>query len=48
VAFQVQFLDSRGAEGEQSQYIPSSDVAPDRGDFQPAGATASADDDIPF
>ena len=48
VAFQVQFLDSRGAEGEQSQYIPSSDVAPDRGDFQPAGAAASADDDIPF
>ncbi len=48
VAFQVQFLDSRGESGgEQSQYIPSSDVAPDRGDFAPAGA-AAADDDIPF
>ena len=47
VAFQVQFLDSRGAEGEQSQYIPSSDVAPDRADFAPAGAAAT-DDDIPF
>jgi single-strand DNA-binding protein len=47
VAFQVQFLDSRGEAGGESQYIPSSDVAPDRGDFAPAGATAT-DDDIPF
>jgi len=48
VAFQVQFLDSRGeAGGEQSQYIPSSDVAPNQADFAPAGASA-ADDDIPF
>ena len=48
VAFQVQFLDSRGeGGGEQSQYIPSSDVAPDRADFAPAGAS-TADDDIPF
>jgi single-strand DNA-binding protein len=46
VAFQVQFLDSR-SDGEQSQYIPSSDVAADRSDFAPAGA-AAADDDIPF
>jgi single-strand DNA-binding protein len=47
VAFQVQFLDSRGEGGGESQYIPSSDVAPDRADFAPAGA-ASTDDDIPF
>jgi single-strand DNA-binding protein len=46
VAFQVQFLDSR-TDGEQGQYIPSSDVAADRSDFAPAGA-AAADDDIPF
>jgi single-strand DNA-binding protein len=49
VAFQVQFLDSRGdgGGGEQGQYIPSSDVTADRTDFAPAGA-AAADDDIPF
>jgi single-strand DNA-binding protein len=47
VAFQVQFLDSRGDGGEQGQYIPSSDVTADRTDFAPAGA-AAADDDIPF
>jgi single-strand DNA-binding protein len=47
VAFQVQFLDSRGESGGESQYIPSSDVAPDQSDFAKAGATA-ADDDIPF
>jgi single-strand DNA-binding protein len=47
VAFQVQFLDSRGEGGAESQYIPSSDVAPDRADFAPAGAAAN-DDDIPF
>jgi single-strand DNA-binding protein len=48
VAFQVQFLDSRGeGGGEQGQYIPASDVTADRTDFAPAGA-AAADDDIPF
>jgi single-strand DNA-binding protein len=47
VAFQVQFLDSRGESGGESQYIPSSDVAPDQSDFAKAGA-AAADDDIPF
>ena len=47
VAFQVQFLDSRGEGGGESQYIPAGDVAPDRADFAPAGA-AAADDDIPF
>jgi single-strand DNA-binding protein len=47
VAFQVQFLDSRGEAGGESQYIPSSDVAPDQGDFARAGAAAT-DDDIPF
>jgi single-strand DNA-binding protein len=46
VAFQVQFLDSRG-EGESGQYIPSSDVSADQSDFVRAGA-AGADDDIPF
>ena len=48
VAFQVQFLDSR-SDGEQGQYIPSSDVSADQTDFAPAGAgAAAADDDIPF
>jgi single-strand DNA-binding protein len=46
VAFQVQFLDSRGDGEGQSQYIPSSDVAADQSDFVKAGA--AADDDIPF
>lgn len=46
IAFQVQFLDSRG-DGEQGSYIPSGDVAADRSDFAPTGA-AAADDDIPF
>jgi len=46
VAFQVQFLDSRGETGE-SQYIPSSDVTADRTDFAPAAASGG-DDDIPF
>jgi len=48
VAFQVQFLDSRGDSGEGQSYIPQSDVNADRTDFAPAGAAASADDDIPF
>jgi hypothetical protein len=43
----VQFLDSRAEGGGESQYIPTSDVAPDRTDFAPAGAAAT-DDDIPF
>jgi single-strand DNA-binding protein len=48
IADSVQFLGSRGeGGGEQGQYIPSSDVAPDRGDFAPTGASAT-DDDIPF
>ena len=46
VAFQVQFLDSRGDGESQSQYIPSSDVAADQSDFVKTGA--AADDDIPF
>jgi single-strand DNA-binding protein len=46
VAFQVQFLDSRGETGEaQPQYVPAGDVAADTSDFAPA---AAADDDIPF
>ena len=48
VAFQVQFLDSRSDSGEGQSYIPQSDVNADRTDFAPAGAAASADDDIPF
>jgi single-strand DNA-binding protein len=47
VAFQVQFLDSRGDAGGENQYIPAGDVAADKSDFAPAGA-AAADDDIPF
>jgi single-strand DNA-binding protein len=45
VAFQVQFLDSRGdGEGRQEGgYIPPSDVRANTDDFSP-----SADDDIPF
>jgi single-strand DNA-binding protein len=46
IADSVQFLGSRG-DGEQGQYIPTSDVSADRSDFAPAGAT-KADDDIPF
>lgn len=42
VAFQVQFLDSRGDAAEAPQYVPASDVAADTSDFSPA------DDDIPF
>ncbi len=45
VAFQVQFLDSRGESGEaQAQYVPAGDVRPDQSDFGPS----AADDDIPF
>lgn len=47
VAFQVQFLDSRGEGGGDSgerQYVPASDVAADTSDFRPS----SSDDDIPF
>jgi single-strand DNA-binding protein len=47
VAFQVQFLDSRGDSeggGGQPQYVPTSDVAADTSDFAPA----ASDDDIPF
>ena len=47
VAFQVQFLDSKGGEGEagaQREYVPAGDVAANQSDFNPAGA----DDDIPF
>lgn len=43
VAFQVQFLDSRGESGEAApQYVPAGDVRADQSDFGPA------DDDIPF
>jgi single-strand DNA-binding protein len=48
VAFQVQFLDSRGdGEGGGNQYIPASDVSADQSDFVRAGSSAG-DDDIPF
>jgi single-strand DNA-binding protein len=46
VAFQVQFLDSRGEVEAQPQYVPAGDVAADTSDFAPAAA--AADDDIPF
>jgi single-strand DNA-binding protein len=45
VAFQVQFLDSRGESGEAApQYVPAGDVRADQSDFGPA----AADDDTPF
>jgi single-strand DNA-binding protein len=45
VAFQVQFLDSRGDTEAQQQYVPAGDVAADTSDFAPVSA---GDDDIPF
>jgi single-strand DNA-binding protein len=48
VAFQVQFLDSRGEAEGGNQYIPSSDVSADQSDFVRAGSGSGADDDIPF
>jgi single-strand DNA-binding protein len=50
VGFQVQFLDSRGEAGGESQspqpqYVAAGDVKADTGDFSPS---AGADDDIPF
>jgi single-strand DNA-binding protein len=52
VADSVQFLGSRdesggGGNGGQ-RFTPQSDVPADTGDFQPAGAGAGTDDDIPF
>jgi single-strand DNA-binding protein len=48
----VQFLggrdDSGGGNGGGQRFAPQSDVPADTGDFQPAGAGAGADDDIPF
>jgi single-strand DNA-binding protein len=43
VAFQVQFLDSRGDAGGEPQFVPAGATASDA-DFGPAGT----DDDIPF
>jgi single-strand DNA-binding protein len=51
VADSVQFLggrdDAGGGNGGQ-RFTPQSDVPADTGDFQPAGAGAGTDDDIPF
>ena len=47
IADSVQFLGSRGDGGEGGQYIPSTDVKPDQGDFVRAGGSAT-DDDSPF
>ena len=49
VAFQVQFLDSRGDGGGDAssptpQYVPAGDVEPNTSDFTPS----ATDDDIPF
>ena len=45
VAFQVQFLDSRGEGGDAApQYVPAGAAASSGSDFAPGGA----DDDIPF
>jgi single-strand DNA-binding protein len=52
VADSVQFLggrdDSGGGNGGGQRFSPQSDVPADTGDFQPAGAGAGTDDDIPF
>jgi single-strand DNA-binding protein len=52
VADSVQFLggrdDAGGGNGGGSRFTPQSDVPADTGDFQPAGAGAGTDDDIPF
>jgi single-strand DNA-binding protein len=52
VADSVQFLGGRdesgGGNGGGQRFTPQSDVPADTGDFQPAGAGAGADDDIPF
>ena len=51
VADSVQFLggrDDSGGGGNGSRFTPQSDVPADTGDFQPAGAGAGSDDDIPF
>ena len=51
VADSLQFLGGRddGGNGNGgSRFAPQSDVPADTGDFQPAGAGASSDDDIPF
>src|SRR5919205_1863595 len=44
VAFQVQFLDSRGDGEREAQYVPASAAAAPGYDFAPGGA----DHDIPF
>ena len=45
VAFQVQFLDSRGEGGDREpQYVPAGATASSGSDFGPGGS----DDDIPF
>jgi single-strand DNA-binding protein len=52
VADTVQFLGGRdeggNGNGGGSRFTPQSDVPADTGDFQPAGAAAGTDDDIPF
>jgi len=52
VADSVQFLGGRddggNGNGGGSRFAPQSDVPADTGDFQPAGAAAGTDDDIPF
>jgi single-strand DNA-binding protein len=53
VADSVQFLGGRdenggGGNGGGQRFTPQSDVPADTGDFQPAGAGAGSDDDIPF
>lgn len=51
VADSVQFLGGRDdatGGGNGSRFTPQSDVPADTGDFQPAGAGAGTDDDIPF
>ena len=52
IADSVQFLGGRddggNGNGGGQRFAPQSDVPADTGDFQPAGAGAGTDDDIPF
>lgn len=48
IADSVQFLGSRDSGGDGNGFTPTSDVPVNQSDFQTAGATAGADDDIPF
>ncbi|MGZ4201020.1 MAG: single-stranded DNA-binding protein [Thermoleophilaceae bacterium] len=48
IADSVQFLGSRDGGENGGRFTPQSDVPADTADFQPAAASSSGDDDIPF